>query len=53
MTVNANEMASDNQKLRLRFNSMGNTIKKTSEGITNQKIPVDNEAICAVSLVSM
>ncbi len=53
MTVNANEIASDSQKLKLRFKSMGNTIKKTSEGITSQKMPVDNAAIFAVSLVSI
>jgi hypothetical protein len=51
--VITNEIASDSQKLRLLFSSTGNTIKKTSEGITSQKIPLDNEAICAVSLVSI
>jgi len=52
MTVSTEEITSDSQKLRLLLSNMGSTIKKTSEGITSQKMPVDNEAICAVSLVS-
>jgi len=53
MTVKTEEITSDSQKLRLLLSNKGSTIKKTSEGITSQKIPMDNEAICAVSLVSM
>jgi hypothetical protein len=47
------ETPSDHQKSMFRFSIAGKRRKKSSDGITSQKIPWDKPAIFAVSFVSM
>jgi len=53
ITIIIREIPIDNQNSTFFFNKIGKRIKKTNDGITNQKIPCDNSAILAVSFVSI